>query len=100
MTTSKYAEVISLAAERLRDASLANHHVPVRLGEVAGWLELAARVHAGPIPCDWCAAGRCPAVDAAVALLGDPSPELLRRGRRQGTHRPAKPFGWRNGGAV
>jgi hypothetical protein len=55
------------------------HHVPVRLGAVADWLELAAQVHAGRAPCDWCATGRCPAVDAALGLLGDPRPELVAR---------------------
>ena len=84
MTTSKHAEVIALAAERLRHASLAAHHIPVRLAEVAGWLELAAVVHSGHIPCDWCAQQRCPAVDTALALLGDPQPELFAH------HRPRK----------
>jgi hypothetical protein len=79
VTASKHAEVIALAAERLRHASLAAHHVPVRLGEVAGWLELAAQVHAGHLPCDWCSAGACPAVDTALGLLGDPRPDLLAR---------------------
>jgi hypothetical protein len=79
VTASKHAEVIALAAERLRHASLAMHHVPVRLGEVADWLELAAQVHAGRVPCNWCATGCCPAVDAALGLLGDPRPELVAR---------------------
>lgn len=88
MTASKHAEVIALAAERLRHASLAAHPVPVRLEYVAEWLELAAQVHAGTVPCDWCAQGECSPVQVACALLGDPSQQLLaRRERRYGNDR-------------
>lgn len=83
MTASKHAEVIALAAERLRHASLATHQVLVRLEQVAQWLELAAQVRAGTIPCDWCQRGECAPLEAACALLGDPSPQLLARHDRR-----------------
>ncbi len=82
MSPESRTDVIARAAERLRIASLAAHHVPVRLGEVAGWLELAAQVHAGALPCEWCAAGDCAALDVALGVLGDPRPELIARYRR------------------
>jgi hypothetical protein len=72
-------ELLDRAAQRLRHASYAGHYIPAQLRHAAGWLELAAAVHAGAIGCQWCPHGTCPAVDAARGVLGDPRPELLAR---------------------
>lgn len=77
---SSTPELLMAAARRLGMASLATHAVPHQLRPVAEWLELAAQVHTGELPCDWCADGCCPPVDTARAVLGHPRvPDLLGR---------------------
>lgn len=87
---NEHVVLLALAAERLRHAARAQHYVPAQLDYAAGWLELAATVHAGELGCEWCARGCCPAVETARCVLGDPPPELLaRRTRPTGGGQPA-----------
>lgn len=73
VVSDESVDLLATAAERLRHAGAANHLVPVRLSQAAGWFQIAAEIHAGNEPCEWCAAGRCPAIEAARLLCGEPA---------------------------